>query len=219
MIDRDTMADVSTYGIFGNPAGVRKMQICLANAFSGSNISSSRNTARAVSSLLGGVVIDRYLLMDIGGIAILNDAVGGVEVTLKDDLSALDPALEKGATVRLEGDMAEHFVRGRTTVADGTNVSRMSRQRTYLESLMDTIYRRLEEDDGFMAGVFDSLSGHIESDTSENILLSDINTYRGYEWQDLVMLPGVHRMGDDGFMQYWPDDEESREIIAGIWFE
>lgn len=127
MIDRDTMTPVTTYGIFGNPAGTRTMQICLAQAFSGVNTSGSENTAKAVSGLLGGVKINRCLLMDLGGIARLNDSIGGVEVTLSDDLTALDPALEKGATVQLTGELAEHFVRGRITVADGTNASRMRR--------------------------------------------------------------------------------------------
>lgn len=219
MIDRDTMADVDTYGIFGNPAGTRTMQICLAQAFSGSDITGSRNTASAVEDLLHGVKMDRYLLMDISGINILNEAVGGVEVTLTDDLTALDPSLEKGATVRLEGDMAEHFVRGRTTVADGTNVSRMNRQRVYMDSLMKTIYARLDEDSGFMGGVIDALGKHLESDADESVLLSDINAYSGYQWKNLILLPGTHRLGDDGFMQYWPKEAELTRILTDIWFE
>ena len=219
MIDRDTMTPVTTYGIFGNPAGTRTMQICLAQAFSGVDTSGSENTAQAASVLLGGVKIDRRLMMNLGGIALLNDSIGGVEVTLEDDLTALDPALEKGATVLLTGELAEHFVRGRRTVADGTNASRMLRQQTYIEALIQKMNRLLEEDSGFLNQVFDSLSGHMESDTEENILISEANAYGQYDWQPLVTLPGEHCVGEDGFAEFRVDEQKMMEIIVDLWFD
>lgn len=219
MIDRDTMAHVPTYGIFGNPAGTRTMQICLAQAFSGSGVSGSENTAKAVSTLLDGVKIDRCLTMDLGGIALLNDAVGGVTVKVRDDLTLLDPALEKGAQVTLHGDMAEKFVRGRTTVADGTNLSRMTRQRTYIDALLDTMLVQLEKDSGFMADVLNQLSGHIQTKTDENILLSDVNAYKSYDWQGLRMLPGSHNIGEDGFAEFWLEEQAMTDMVVEIWFE
>lgn len=218
MIDRDSMANVTTYGIFGNVAGKRRMQICLAQAFSGSGVTGSRNTAEAVSDLLGNIKINRYLLLDLDGIAILNDAVGGVTVTLEDDLTALSPVLKKGDTVTLRGNLAEHFVRGRTTVADGTNASRMTRQKTYIESFLKTVMGQLENDSDFLLNVFDELDGHLESDTDRQLLINDVNTYKHYAWQDLVLLPGTHTIGEDGFAEFWIDEKSAAEIISGIWF-
>lgn len=219
MIDRDAMTDVPTYGVFGNPAGTRTMQICLAQAFSGSGVSGSRNTAKAVSTLLGGIKIDRYVLMDLDGIVALNDAVGGVTVTLEDDFTMMDPAMQKGATVLLQGNMAEYFVRGRTTVADGTNASRMNRQKTYIASLLSTILYRMEEDDGFIDYVYGALEGHMESDTLESVLLNDVRSYKRYGWNELVMLPGSHNIGEDGFAEFWIDEQAAMDIVVDIWFE
>lgn len=219
MIDRDTMAQVPTYGVFGNPAGTREMQICLAHAFSGSGVTGSQNTMKAVSALLDGVKLHRFVLLDMGGISRLNDAVGGVTVTVKDDLTALDPALQKGATVRLNGEQAEKFVRGRTTVADGTNASRMTRQHTYLEALLQVMRRQMQADSTFVEKVFESLDGHMESDTPEQVLISDVNAYHSYQWQDLRLLPGTHKLGEDGFAEFWPDVQAMTELIVEIWFE
>jgi len=219
MIDRDTMAQVTTYGIFGNAAGTRRMQICLAQAFSGSGVSGSRNTARAVSALLGGIEIDRCLLMDLKGIALLNDAVGGVTVTLDDDLTALDASLARGATVTLKGDLAERFVRGRTTVADGTNLSRMNRQKTYIKSLIRTTQTQMEKDASFIASVLDALEGHLESDTDKSILLGDANAYKNYVWQEMQMLPGTHRVGEDGFAEFWVNEPAAAKMIVETWFK
>lgn len=219
MIDRDTMTEVTTYGIYGNPAGTRTMQICLAQAFSGSGVTGSRNTAKAVSSLLGGIKIDRYVMIDLDGIVLLNDVVGGVTVTIEDDFTALDPDMKPGATVLLQGDMAEYFVRGRTTIADGTNASRMNRQKVYLDSLIDTMIFRMDEDDGFIDDAYGALSGHMESDTLESVLLNDVRAYKNYDWQELRVLEGTHTIGEDGFAEFWVDEDSVVETVVDIWFE
>lgn len=68
----------------------------------------------AVSNLLFDLKIDGYLAANISSIALLNDEVGGVTVTIQDEgLDSRDPALTKGRTVRLNGKQAEIFVRYR----------------------------------------------------------------------------------------------------------
>jgi len=219
MIDRDTMTPVTVYGAFGNPAGTRTMQICLAQAFGSESVTGSENTVKAVAGLLGGIRIDRCIAMDMSGINLLNDAVGGVTVTLEDDLSNLDPALRKGATVHLQGMQAEHFVRGRMTVADGTNRSRMKRQRQYVSALIDRMTDMFESGELSPADLLQAVSGHIRSDARENTLLSEANAYSSYEWKEFRLLPGEHALGDDGFMEYRTDEEALMDMIVDIWFK
>ena len=218
MIDRDTMTAVDTYGVFGHPAGQRVMQICLAQAYRGIHLNGSQNTSNAVSILLEGVKVDHYLLMNLGGIVVLNDAMGGIEVTLDDDFTAMDAAMQKGATIRLTGAQAEYFVRGRTTVSDGTNQSRMRRQRVYIEALVEELERRLASNEGFAEEVLETLSTYVESDASTNVLLNDFNMYSDYEWNALRMLSGEHCIGQDGFAEFWIDEVQAREMIVDIWF-
>ena len=120
-IDRDTMTDVPIYGPFGDPAGSRVMQLCLAQAYGDDIAAGSKNTEKAVSDLLGGIPIDYYVAMYLDGISTLNDALGGVTVTLEDDFSQLDPEMVKGKSICLQGKQAEIFVRNRRDVSDGTN--------------------------------------------------------------------------------------------------
>ena len=219
MIDRDTVTPVGTYGIFGDAAGSKTMQICLAQAFSGRDASGSDNTARAVTRLLGGVKINHYLAMDESGIPLLNDMLGGVSVTLEDDLTALDPSMKKGETVLLDGAMAERFVRGRMTVADGSNASRMQRQKAYIKAMLSRLEEKMEADTSFMAELLEALEGHVISNADENTLLSDATAYKAYDWQPLQMLPGTHAAGEDGFMEFHPDSAGMNEMIVEIWFD
>ena len=123
-IDRDTMAEVTVLGMLGNPVGTTQMQISLAHGFGDGKEESCGYARDAVSRLLQGENIDFYLAMSLDGISVLNDLAGGVTVTLEDDFSAADPAMTKGATLTLQGDQAEIFVRRRMDIGEGTNEAR-----------------------------------------------------------------------------------------------
>ena len=137
-IDRDTMAEVTVLGMLGNPVGTTQMQISLAHGFGDGKEESCGYARDAVSRLLQGENIDFYLAMSLDGISVLNDLAGGVTVTLEDDFSAADPAMTKGATLTLQGDQAEIFVRRRMDIGEGTNEARMVRQEEYLDPAFRT---------------------------------------------------------------------------------
>ena len=218
MLDRDTMAQIQTYGVFGHPSGTREMQLCLAQAYSTKGSSGSDNTAKAVEELLHGVKIDHYVTLDISAVPLLNDAVGGVEVTLQDDFTVYDPQMVQGATLRLMGEQAEFFVSGRMTVADGTNASRMKRQQQYISAFLIQLRQELKQDSDKMTELLNSVSGHMQTDTAEDILLRDANAYSEYEWKPMRTPEGTHHIDEYGFAQFRVDGEALRSMITDIWF-
>lgn len=63
-----------------------------------------------------GAKIDSYMAADLEIIGSLNDAVGGVAVTIPTlGMEQADPEFVFGQTVRLDGEQAERFVRFRDT--------------------------------------------------------------------------------------------------------
>lgn len=218
MIDRDAMATVTTYGAFGNRSGERRMQISLAQAFCARGETGSENTARALSGMLCGVPIDHYAAVDIAGIALLNDAIGGVEIVPEEDMTQIDPRMQKGVSVLLDGALAGRLVRSRMDVGDGTNAARMQRQKLYMEGLLAKLFSRENGNDGLFERGMDALDGHYESDMSEKALLGALKRYKNYNWQPFVTLPGEYRIGTDGFVEFWPDGEQMRDMLIETWF-
>nr|MBR4281484.1 LCP family protein [Clostridia bacterium] len=219
MLDRDTMVEMQTYGVFGDPAGTRVMQLCLAQAYSGVDTSGSVNTVQTVEKLLQGIDIHHYVVMDMTAIPLVNDAIGGVEVTLYDDFTAFDPAMTQGATLRLMGEQAAFFVRGRMTVADGSNASRMARQQQYLSGLLTQFRRVVKGNQIKLNQVLDAVEGHMTSDATENTLLHDVNAYDDYEWNAMRILSGEHTVDEYGFAEFWVDEAALKQLVADIWFK
>lgn len=218
MLDRDTMTEVQTYGIFGDPSGSKVMQLCLAQSFAPISGYGGTNTVQSVEKLLHGIKIDHYVTLDIDAVPVLNDAVGGVEVTLQDDFSMYDPEMVAGETIRLEGKQAEFFVRGRMTVADGTNLSRMSRQKEYIASFITQFRKASKEDPNKLAEILDKISKYMETDASRDTLIYDAGAYENYSWQAMKNLNGTHTVDEHRFAEFWVDSASLKELVLDIWF-
>ena len=206
-LDRDTITPVRMYTVLGREAGVRNVQLCLAQAFGKTTADGCENTIWAVSNLLGSIPIDHYIAMTMEGISAFNDAIGGVTVTIDEDLTAADPAFVKGETLTLTGAQAEHFVRARRTVSDGTNVSRMSRQRIYISAALAQVKQKVSENKTFAEDVFNSLRGYITSDMGSGALVNTVYACSQCDWRGIQNTSGVHTVGENEKMQFFLDED------------
>lgn len=156
-LNRDTITEVQLLTQDGEAVTSENMQLCAAHWYGGSREQSCENTVDAVQKLLGGMPIDGYYALNMDEIATLNQAVGGVEVTIEDDFSQADPSLKKGETVNLSDEQARTFVQGRMSVGDGENTSRMRRQRQYMEGFFDKLQGITKEDPEFTINLYNDL--------------------------------------------------------------
>ena len=218
MLDRDTMTEVQTYGIFGDPSGTKVMQLCLAQSYAPMRGYGGTNTVKSVEKLLYGIKIDHYVTLDIDAVPVLNDVIGGVEVTLQDDFSMYDPEMIKGETIRLAGKQAEFFVRGRMTVADGTNLSRMTRQKEYITGFIAQLQKASEEDPNKLVEILDKISKYMETDASRDTLLHDAGAYEDYSWRTMKSLKGTHTIDEQRFAEFWVESASLKQLVLDTWF-
>lgn len=217
-IDRDTMTPITILGVLGNKSGVRTSQICLSHGFGDGKEESCELTVSAVSNLLLGTQIDNYVAMNMDGISALNDAVGGITVTLEDDFSALDASMTKGKTMTLKGDQAEIFVRSRRSVGVGTNEARMARQQQYIAQLAEQIDGRIHTDQSFMGSLYDELEAYLVTDLSRGTLINQAWTSRDYE-RTVMGLEGEHQVSADGFMQFYADEAALKQVVLELFYQ
>ena len=174
-LNRDTMTDVPWLDVLGNYGGTEFKQLCLAYNYGDGGMKSCRNTVSAVSGLLFDAPIDHYIQIPMTAIGALNDLVGGVPVTIEEDLTTVDPAFAEGTTVWLDGEQAEKFVRARMGLENGTNLARMKRQRQYLDSFQKRAREAINSDSEFMVKLLEKLSEFLQSDLTAQ-QLSDFVT-------------------------------------------
>jgi anionic cell wall polymer biosynthesis LytR-Cps2A-Psr (LCP) family protein len=86
-INRNTMTDVEVYDEEGNLRGTYQRQICLQHAYGDGMRVSCLRSVDAVSNLFYDIPISGYLSLNMDGISLMNDAVGGVTLEILQDLS------------------------------------------------------------------------------------------------------------------------------------
>ena len=85
-INRDTMADVDVYSSTGHYLWTEKAQLTLQHGYGDGATVSCERSRDAVSRLFYGLPIHGYCSINMGAIPSINDAVGGVEVEVLEDV-------------------------------------------------------------------------------------------------------------------------------------
>ena len=217
-LNRDTMCEIRRLGISGEKTGTVFQQLCLSHTYGSGGKDSCRNNVKAVSRLLYDVPIDHYYAVTMDAIPVLNDLVGGVTVHVDDDLTAADPVLVQGTDVTLHGDQALHFVRARMSVADGTNLSRMNRQRVFLDALYTQMRTRLQNDSRFALSMANRLAEYSTSDLIPEELSELAERLKDEEFRGIQTTMGEAVQGEK-YLEFYPDEEKLKTEVLSLFFE
>ena len=216
LLNRDTMVMMNGLDALGREDGQYYAQLALSYAYGTGGADSCENVRKTVSDLLYGIHIDYYVSMNMGGIATLNDAVGGVTVQVTDDFSQIDPTIGMGE-VTLNGQQAYNFVRSRKGLGDQMNVSRMERHKTYFNGLVDALQSNLEGSIDFAVSLYEEISPYIVTDCSVNALTGMLERYADYDLVEIVSPEGENTRGKQ-YMEFYVDEEKLDALILRLFY-
>lgn len=217
-INRDTIAQMDVLGVAGDAIGSVEKQIALAHTYGNGKEVSCRNTAEAVSNLLMGIEIDRYVSVTMDAVSVYNDFIGGVELTVLDDFSGIDDTLVEGETVTLLGEHALNYVRTRYGLDDSTNARRMVRQRQYLEAVYAKTLDFIDNDDEFVVEAAVKLADYIVTDYTGTGLQDLAKKISDYEFVEICELEGRNVRGDE-HIEFYPDEDSIEETVVKLFYE
>jgi len=215
-LNRDTMLEMPVLGIGGRKAGTIYGQLALAHTYGSGLEDSCENVRETVSDFLYGLQIDHYVSMNMDAIGILNDAVGGVPVVITEDFSAVDPSLAKGQ-VTLNSQQAVNYLRTRKNVGDQLNLSRIQRQKAYLESFAQVLSGKLEQDERFVLTTYEQMQPYVVTDCSGEVLSGMLNRFGTYRLGEIVSAEGENVMGQQ-YMEYYVNEAELDKVILRLFY-
>lgn len=217
-VNRDTMTDVCRLGVFGDSAGTIYGQIALCHTYGSGGSDSCINAVKTVSRFLGGIKIDHYMTFTMESVEIINDMVGGVTVTVEDDFSKVDPDLVQGQEITLQGKQALTYVRGRRNVGEQTNISRMVRQRQYMNALYGKVLDRITTDENFIKNLTLKLADAFTTDCSVSQLDALSQVMAKCTMEPFVTIDGEAKIGKE-FMEFYADPDSLQKAINHLFYE
>ena len=190
----------------------------MAHTYGNGKEVSCRNTANAVSKLLMDTEINHYISVTMDAVPVLNDQVGGVEVTVLDDFSGIDDTLIKGEKVTLMGKHALNYDRTRYNLEDSTNNHRMIRQRQYVNALYEQAKVCYSLNSEFIGQSVLKLTDYIVSDCSLNKLQALAEKISAYEFKGIVEIEGESKLGKE-FMEFYPDEDSLKSAAVKLFYK
>ncbi len=178
-------------------------------------------TAESVSDLLGGVAIDRYVRINVQGVEKLIDALGGVTVTVPQDMKYTDESQHlyidlKAGEQTLNGSQALQFLRFRYD-SQG-DIGRIQRQQTFMRAVAEqtlnpaTIAR------------LPKILSVVQSNVDTNLSVEELLALVGYATQvnrsnvQMLMLPGDFSNPQDFSLSYWLPDYSAIDGLVDQYF-
>ena len=222
-INRNTMADIELCDEEGIDMGPRKTQICLQHAFGDGKRLSCSKTVDAVSGLFQNIPISGYLAMNMGGIPQMNDAVGGVEVTVQQDISFPKAGvnLKKGQKVTLNGMQAYYYLHGRDTEEYDSATKRLQREEQYIVAYMDKLKKVSTENPDQVTEIYNSVSDYLVTSVDFTSMIEQLMNY-GFSEDQMYTVPGKTVEGKpiDGkrYEEYHVDEDAMEELIMKVFY-
>ena len=220
-ISRDTMTRVGFYDINGLYLHDQEAQLALQYAYGDGKEKSCELMEQAVSNLFYGIPIHGYAAIDIRAVSELNDAVGGVELTVIEDLSRFTPDLALGNTLTLTGRQALHYVQERQVNTEelGANNLRIERQKQYLMAFFARVKEKTQKDITLPIQLFQTASKHmVTSFTADQAAyLSTIVLNCTFGEEDMISVQGTVEK-KDVYEEFHVDEEALYELVINVFY-
>lgn len=216
-IPRDTMAEIYVYNENGDYIGTSTAQLALQHGYGDGAAISCQRTVDAVSRLFYGLGISGYCSINMEAIPKLNDAVGGVEVEILEDIPGTK--LKAGNSALLKGKDAYTYLRSRDTKSFGSAGKRLERQKQYLTAYAAKAMGEMKKDITLPVTLYNTLSKYMVTDVTideVSYLASQASGYH-FDSQNMYSLAGETVMGEK-FEEYYLDEDALYELILKVFY-
>lgn len=217
-IPRDSMTRIEVFNPAGKSLGKTTDHINIQYAYGDGRQQSCELMKTAVSDLLEDLPIQGYCSMNMDGIPVITDFVGGVELTVPDSsLADVNKDFVEGADVTITGENAEQFVRYRDTDQTQSALVRQERQKVYLQALIEKAQAKTAEDAGFVVELYESIKSYTVTNMGTDIFAKLLAASKNGNLETQTV-PGEGTQGEN-FDEYHIDKEALSDLIISMFYE
>lgn len=227
-IPRDTVTNIKVLDLNDEVATTRKGPIAIQHSFGTQGEKTNEAVAEAVSDLLYGVPIYRYVAVDITAIPDINDSVGGITVDITDDLTKWNPKMKEGTTdYLLKGKDSIIFVARRDIEIDDSAIGRMKRQVQYLKKLFPAVKAKTVENITFPIALYNKEANKVATNLTldEMTYLTKLMLDLELDENSIETVPGQMKHIEPGEIEdyeyemgFIADEDELKQLIINRYY-
>ena len=216
-LPRDSMTRIEVFDPYGQSLGETTDHLNIQYAFGNGKEKSCELMKTAVSNLLHGLPIQGYYSMNISGISEIGKLVGDVEIVVPDDsLEEYDPYFKEGATVVINGDNVEEFLRYRDSGKSQSALVRQQRQKTYLKALIPKLQEKTQTDSSFVGNMLNDIQPYTVTNMGNDVFVKLLNA-AGNSTLETQTVPGEGVEGEY-YDEYHVDDDALYKLVLSMFY-
>ena len=215
------MADMLMLDAQGNYLDTVFNNISASHSYGDGGVLSCELTADAVSKLLYGVPITRFAAMDYDSIPVINQALGGLEITFPEDYSYLDYNFLKGATVKLSDYQLQRLIRYRNHREIDSATQRGLRDlKLVVRAMAMQAKDMIKKDPTVAMSMYNQLKPFMTSNLSidEVSYLAQQLVAVDFKGDTVIQIPGVVTKGER-YAEFYPDEEWLHDFVIDTFCE
>ena len=212
-INRNTMVPVDVYDREGNFLVQMDLQICLQHGYGDGMKLSCMRSVEAVDRLFRNVPISGYMSLNMGGLAAVNDAIGGVEITPIESVKRGDIVITKDTPITLTGEEAYAYIRTRDVDKFASANDRLERQEQYMLAFIT----KLLGNPSLANKLYEAGQDYIVASIDLPKLINSSKDMT-FDENSLYTIAGETEFKDD-FEQYHVDETELIKLILDVFYE
>lgn len=218
-IHRNSITDIDMYDSDGKFVATMPAQICLQHGFGDGRKLSCSRSVDAVSKMFHNLPIYGYVALNMGAVPEINDSIGGVEVEVLQNLKYPEKGvdLKKGERVRLNGQEAYCYLRGRDINEYDSATVRLRREEQYIINFM----KQLQESAGASSGKAEVVYQAVEDYLVTNLNFTDVvETLMGYDFNEdrMYTVPGKTQQGVT-YEEYVVDEDAFYDLLIEVFYK
>ena len=199
-ISRNTLTDIDVYDMNGDFLATDRKQICLSYAYGNDDEQSSLLTQKSVSRLLYDLPINGYYTIFMDSISDIVDSVGGVNVTIPEDMTKANKQWTKGAKITVTGKSALSYISYRQDSSD----LRLQRQKQFVKNFISAAKTAVSKDISLPFDMYNKLAKNTVTNVNSSSAVYLASEIIKSEFE-VLQIPG--KVGFDGTYETFEADE------------
>lgn len=217
-VPRDTMVTIQKYYSNMEYIGEEEAQICLQYAFADGKERSCELMVDRVSELFDDIKIDGYVAINMISVLEINDAIGGVTVTVENEDTAEKMGIEVGSSVHLNSDNIPLYLQSRDKSEAKSAYGRMERLKDYVKAFLPRALEVVKEKPAVVTDMMAVLEEHMVTDLSVVDIAQIVSSVTEISAEKITYrtLEGKVVLGADGYEEFYPSRWKLKKIIEEI---
>lgn len=228
-IPRNSMVHLDIYNEKEECIDTIYNQICLQYGYAGGGELGLEKMKSSVSDLFYQLPIHGACAVSYDAIGIITDKLGGLEVTVQDDMTAYHKDYTVGSKVTLTGKNVIPYLRYRNNSELGSPTTRLTRQKAFLQTAIYKAVEEIKRNPAFISEIYEAIIPYMNTDitldkavylASESIdySISDSSFYQLTGEDKKVDFEKV-KSSADFYDDFYLDEEALKKNIMTIFYQ